>query len=129
MTTLSNKKGARIDVTIARRFHHRARGLLARQCPAAGTGLLIERCPSVHTWGMRYPIDVIFLDRHQRVLRIVEAVRPMRMAWCRRATAVIETAPHQARALGISVGDVLSPSATDDKQCAGSPDGESALLL
>lgn len=57
-----------------------------------GVGLLIPRCRSVHTFGMRFALDVDFLDADGRVLRRVEAVPPGRMLWCAGATAVLERA-------------------------------------
>jgi len=53
--------------------------------------LLLPGCSSVHTFGMRFAIDVAFLDRVGRVLRLVCALPPGRMAWCPGARAVLET--------------------------------------
>lgn len=55
-------------------------------------GLLIPRCRSVHTFGMRFALDVDFLGPEGEVLRRVEAVPARRMLWCRGATAVLERA-------------------------------------
>jgi uncharacterized membrane protein (UPF0127 family) len=62
----------------------RLRGLLGRKPlePAAMEGLLIEPCASVHTFWMDYPLDLIFLDRNNRVLTICENVAP----WSARAS-------------------------------------------
>lgn len=62
----------------------RLRGLLGRKPlePAAVEGLLIEPCASVHTFWMGYPLDLIFLDRNNRVLNICENVAP----WSARAS-------------------------------------------
>jgi uncharacterized protein len=57
-----------------------------------GAGLLIPRCNSVHTFGMRFALDVDFLDADGQVLRRARAVPPRRILWCRRATAVLERA-------------------------------------
>jgi uncharacterized membrane protein (UPF0127 family) len=56
----------------------------------AGCGLLIPRCSSVHTFGMRFELDLDFLDDDGRVLRRAAAVPPRRMVWCRGAAAVLE---------------------------------------
>jgi uncharacterized protein len=53
-------------------------------------GLLIPRCRSVHTFGMRFALDVAFLGRDGRVLRTVRDVPPRRVLWCRGAAAVLE---------------------------------------
>jgi len=56
----------------------------------AGTGLLIPRCSSVHTFGMRFALDLVFLDRDGRPCSVRRAVAPRRLAWDRRASAVLE---------------------------------------
>lgn len=70
----------------------RARGLLAR--PALATdgseALLIRPCASVHTIGMGYPLDLVFLGRDDVVLEWRENLRPYRTAMCRRAATTIE---------------------------------------
>lgn len=53
-------------------------------------GLLIPRCRSIHTFGMRFALDVDFLDGEERVLRHVAGVPPGRVLTCRGAAAVLE---------------------------------------
>jgi uncharacterized protein len=53
-------------------------------------GLLIPRCRSVHTFGMRFPIDVLFLDDEGRVIELRRSVPPCRVLRCRGAVAVLE---------------------------------------
>ena len=55
-----------------------------------GHALLIPDCRSVHTFGMRFPIDVAFLDERGRAIRVERAVRPRRVLVCRAAFAVLE---------------------------------------
>lgn len=57
----------------------RMRGLIGRTELTAGEGLLLSPCKQVHTFGMRYPIDVVFCDRTWRVTRVVRAMRPRRV--------------------------------------------------
>ncbi|ADV28901.1 protein of unknown function DUF192 [Pseudoxanthomonas suwonensis 11-1] len=76
----------------ADRWWSRLRGLLARP-PLAADGseaLLIRPCASVHTVGMAYPLDLVFLDREGRVLEWREQVAPWRAAACRGAAATVE---------------------------------------
>ena len=69
----------------------RLRGLLGRTGLAAGEGMLIRPCGGVHSLGMRFAIDVIFLDRAGTVLRVVRDLRPWRLAPGPRGThAVLE---------------------------------------
>ena len=56
----------------------------------AGSGPLIPRCAGVHTFGMRFGLDVVFLDAAQRPLAIHRAVPPRRLLACRGARAVLE---------------------------------------
>lgn len=56
----------------------------------AGAGLLIPRCSSVHTFGMRFPLDLVFLDGDGRELSVRCGVGPRRFASDRRAAAVLE---------------------------------------
>ena len=63
-------------------------GLLGRS--PSPTPLLIVPARSVHTFGMRRPIDVVFLDADLCVLKVVPALRPNRVAGARRAVAVLE---------------------------------------
>ena len=55
-----------------------------------GHALLIPRCRSVHTFGMRFPVDVAFLDGRGPPLRIERAVGARRILACRGAFAVLE---------------------------------------
>jgi uncharacterized membrane protein (UPF0127 family) len=86
----------------------RLRGLLGRRGLPAGEGLLLRPSPSIHTFFMRFPIDVVFLDRELRVLRVADAVKPWRAVACRGARAVLELAAGEASARGIAVGERLS---------------------
>jgi uncharacterized membrane protein (UPF0127 family) len=71
----------------------RARGLLGRAALPAGHAMWFERCACVHTCGMRFAIDVVFLDRRRRVVRIRRGVRPWRLVWGGwRASAACESA-------------------------------------
>jgi uncharacterized membrane protein (UPF0127 family) len=65
--------------------------LLPRGALPPGHALLIPRCRSMHTFGMRFPIDVAFLDAHGRALRVEKAVPRRRVLSCRGAHAVLET--------------------------------------
>src|SRR5918912_774900 len=74
----------------ARTFTSRLLGLaFLRELPA-GHALFIPSCNTVHTLGMRFAIDVAFLDEHGRPLRIERAVRPCRVLFRAGAFAVIE---------------------------------------
>jgi len=65
-------------------------GLAGLPRELAGTGLLLPRCRSIHTAGMRFALDVHFLDRAGAIVRSERDVGPMRMLTERRACAVLE---------------------------------------
>lgn len=70
----------------------RAVGLLGQG--DAGGGLVIEPCSSIHTWFMRFPIDVVFLDPQGVVLAVYAALGPWRITrWVRGARRVVEVHP------------------------------------
>ena len=78
------------EVAVADRLMARALGLAFLDRVDAGAGLLIPGCRSVHTFGMRFPLDLLFLDASLRVVEVRHAVPPRRFAGCRRAVAVLE---------------------------------------
>ena len=80
------------------------RGLLGRDGLAQGEGLLIKPCGSVHTFFMRFPIDVVFLDRELSVLAVRPEVRPWRTAGARGGKVVLELGGGEAARLGIAPG-------------------------
>jgi len=65
-------------------------GLLNRKSLAQGEGLLLDRCYGIHTFGMRFPIDVLFLDKELHVMRAVLALPPLRTCVVKYAIYVLE---------------------------------------
>jgi uncharacterized membrane protein (UPF0127 family) len=78
------------EVPVAVGFSSRLAGLAGLRRDEVGAGLLIPRCSSVHTFGMRFALDLLFLDGHGEVLAIRRGVRPRRFASHRCAVAVLE---------------------------------------
>jgi uncharacterized protein len=79
-----------LRLATARSRRDRGRGLmLLRELPP-GRALRIPGCSSVHTFWMRFPIDLVWVDREGAVVRVEESVR-RRLSWCRGARDVIET--------------------------------------
>jgi len=78
-----------VEIVVARSPLARLLGLALRRRPP-GHALLLPRCRSVHTFGMRFPLDLIWLDRAGRAVRVDEAVPPWRVRSCRGADAVLE---------------------------------------
>ena len=84
---------AGVEAEVARSFGARVRGLIGRRGLAPGEGLLILKCNAIHTFFMSFPIDATFLDKNDRVVRVVRNIRPWRLfvwgGW--RAKKVLET--------------------------------------
>jgi len=104
-TTRQTEIGLRIEVadTAARRN----KGLLGRTGLAPGEGLWIVPCEAVHTFAMKFPIDLIYLDRGRRVVKVRHAVRPGRISGALRAHSVIELPPGVITASQTRPGDTL----------------------
>jgi uncharacterized membrane protein (UPF0127 family) len=77
-------------IPVAKDFRTRLRGLALRDRDQAGPGLLIPRCASVHTFGMRFALDLYFLDDGGQVLAVRRRIPPGRVVWCRGARKVLE---------------------------------------
>lgn len=90
LSRLPTAKSVGREVPLAIGPRARLLGLAHLDRTQAGTGLLIPRCSSVHTFGMRFALDLVFLDRNGRPCSLRRAVPPHRLAWDRRASAVLE---------------------------------------
>jgi uncharacterized protein len=86
----------------------RRRGLLGRDGLAGDVALIIAPCQAIHTFRMRFPIDVIFADREGRVVHFRSNVGPRRITGALRAFATIEMASGAAARADIRIGDLLS---------------------
>ena len=86
----------------------RMRGLLGRSSLADGEGIYLRPASSVHTWFMRFPIDVVFVDRDLVVLKVVPALAAWKVAACRGAKATFELAAGEADRRGVVVGSRLA---------------------
>jgi hypothetical protein len=85
----------------------RRRGLLGRTGLAPGAGLVIAPTNAVHTFWMQFDIDVVFVRRDGRVIRVSRDLRPRRVAVALKAFAVIEVQGGSMRGLDIRPGDHL----------------------
>jgi uncharacterized membrane protein (UPF0127 family) len=92
----------------ARSPWHRVIGWLLRSSIAADEGLLFEQCSAIHTIGMRSPIDVLFLDHHNRIRTFKPHVVPgQARVNCNIATKVLEMGPGFIDAHDLLIGDRL----------------------
>lgn len=100
--------------TVVTRLHRadtpmsRMRGLLGRRELDPDEGMWIEPCDAIHMFGMRFPIDAIFLDDEHRVVKVCEDLAPWRMARGGRfAQSVLELPQGKAAFFNVRVGDRL----------------------
>jgi len=102
--------GARIG--LADGWLARLRSMLARPAPGPGEGLLLTPCSSVHMYGMRFPLDIAFLDGRGTVVAIYPSLAPgSRTRWHRNAAHALELSAGALLESGTSIGDVLAWSA------------------
>jgi uncharacterized protein len=88
-------------------FIDRMRGLLFSSQLKENEGLLIAPCSSVHTFGMRYAIDLVFLDKQLTVVKTVKSLEPWRMAASNASNMVLELAANSLDTLNLTTGQQL----------------------
>ena len=101
---------------IADNFFYRLKGLIGTADLENDTGLLIIPCSSIHTFFMRYSIDVVFLDHQNRVCRILHSLPPYRIGpIVKGAKKVLELNAGVSLATGTEIGDQIVFNGEDGK--------------
>jgi uncharacterized membrane protein (UPF0127 family) len=95
------------DVALASTRADRRRGLLGRDGLGQSAALVLSPCWAIHTMFMRFPIDVIFVDREGRAVRIVRDLPPWRIAGAASAKSTIELPAGSLQLRDVQVGDTL----------------------
>jgi hypothetical protein len=114
VTLIVTRAGATLAATLATTVElavdsaSRKRGLLGRNGLPPAHALVIAPSNGVHTFAMRFPIDIIFVARDGRVVKITHALPARRIAFALRAFAVIEMAAGEADRAALAVGDRLA---------------------
>ena len=107
MIAYNRRNGAVVAsrVEVAEDAASRSKGLLGRASMAADEGLWIVPCPMIHTFFMKFAIDVLFLDKERNVVRVMEDLKPWRVSpWVWRARSVLELAGGTLKGT-VKVGD------------------------
>jgi hypothetical protein len=91
----------------------RNKGLLGRSSLSAGEGLWIVPCESVHTFFMKFPIDLVYIDRNKKVKKVRGNVPPWRLSACFSAHSIIELPAGTVSNTQTAPGDNLEFSPTD----------------
>lgn len=86
----------------------RRTGLLKHSSLESGEGLWIAPCEAVHTIGMKFPIDVLYLDKKRRIVKIRDSMPKWRLSACLRAHSVLELPAGTSRGTQTTVGDQLN---------------------
>ena len=97
-----------ISVIIAHNWLSRLKGLLGTLSLNEKTIIWLKPCNSIHTIGMLYSIDVLFLDQNNCVINIFENVKPFRFRLgSKQTTSTVELASGVTNKMGIKSGDTL----------------------
>lgn len=109
MRVVNATRGTEIGdhIEVAGTATRRKTGLLGRTGLGLGEGLWIVPCEAVHTFAMKFAIDLIYLDRKHRVVKVRHSVRPGRISGALRAHSVIELPVGVVAATRTERGDVL----------------------
>jgi uncharacterized protein len=83
-------------------------GLLKHERLEPGAGLLIVPCQSVHTFFMKFPIDLVYIDKKRKVRKVRHAVPAWRMSACWTARSVLELPAGTVQRTGTQAGDQLA---------------------
>jgi uncharacterized protein len=93
------------NVLTAVTFLERAGGLLFRPKLNINELLLLKPCSSIHTIGMKYDIDIIYLSKKGEILKIIKNLKPLKFSICFRANMVLEFASSELRIFNFKLGD------------------------
>ena len=102
----------------------RRKGLLGRDSLEDGAAMIIAPSNAIHTFGMQFPIDVVFVRRNGAVVKIRERVMPWRASMAHLAYAVIELPAGAVARVQLKVGDVVGVMSCQDVAEKLSPEGE-----
>lgn len=91
----------------ARTFFSRMIGYMFRLSIDKDDALIFYHAPSIHMFFMRFPLDIIFLDKYNRVIRIFENIQPWSLANCLFSSATIEFPVGTVKRIPIEPGDVI----------------------
>jgi uncharacterized membrane protein (UPF0127 family) len=101
------------SVEVADHGAKRRKGLLGRDALPTGEGLWIVPCESVHTFFMKFPIDLVYLDRNKMVKKVRSSVPPWRLSACVSAHSIVELASGTITATQTRPGDMLEFSSIE----------------
>lgn len=108
INNLSKENKLLDNVKIADSFSTRLKGLLGKSGLEPGEGLVIKPCNSIHTFGMKFPIDVAFVDKDNMVVHIMDNIPKGKMSpIIKGAKYVIEARAGEFKDRNLEVGDII----------------------
>jgi uncharacterized membrane protein (UPF0127 family) len=107
VTNLTRQTELGDSIDLADTSAKRRTGLLKHERLAAGEGMWIVPCASVHTFFMKFPIDLVYVGKDRKVRKVRHAVKPWRMSACLRAHSTLELPAGAAAKSGTQTGDEL----------------------
>lgn len=98
-----------LSIRQARDFRQRLLGLMFKSSLPDNSGLLLAPCGSVHTFFMRFALDLVYLDDAARIVRLVESLPPWRFnLGCAQARQTLELPAGSIQRFGLRLGDSLA---------------------
>lgn len=109
MVSFGNNQILGQDVVIADTWQMRTKGLIGRIKLNSGEGLLIKNCKAIHTWFMRFAIDVVFMDKNYCVVKTISQLKPFRLAFGgRSAQHVLELPSNAINSTQVRIGNIVN---------------------
>lgn len=112
----ASKKGTssklKLRIKMADTYFSRLIGLIGKKQMDKNEGLLLKKCKSIHTIGMRYNLDLVFMDKTGKVLKCVEGIKPFRAASAKGAYYALELNQGVIQIQGIKVNEQLKLQVT-----------------
>ena len=116
--TITNRTKGKViteRARFARSFFKRMFGYMFRARIEADDALIFYSAPSMHMFFMRFPLDIVFLDKSNKVIRIFKSIGPWRLANCFQSKVTIEFSADVTTKIPIELGDILDISAVSTK--------------
>lgn len=116
VTNLSRNSTLGNQIDLAGTSHDRRTGLLHHDSLTVGSGLWINPCEAIHTFQMRFGIDVVFLDKAYRVIKVRHDLGPRRICICLLASSVLELPTGTIASSRTELGDILEIRASTPEE-------------
>lgn len=101
------------EAQVADNFFLRLKGLMFKRSMADSAALLFYHTYSIHTFFMRFPLDIVFLNKKMQVVKFYEALSPGKIVFCFFSYLVVELPPHKISRKNLEIGDVLELVTTE----------------